>query len=401
MGNSIPEETVIEKCLKILDVALYRHPYRDHGSKKLLTGKAILLLVDAQLRQYDSLWEISENLRAKKALQQLTQLDSIHESTIHRKLEDLPTEVLQELCASIFEEIHGKYREKKGLSSLGKLHIIDASKIVLPKKVGEWAYCTKHENSIKIHLRYIVADEKTAYPDHFVLSTGAVSDQEGAVELVVDANATYVLDRGYINYSNYLSWTKDNIPFVARVQARSKLKVLEERAVPTDSPIIRDADVEVKVPKTEETFILRLVEYNDDEGTLYRVVTNRWDISAYEVSEIYRHRWKIELFFKWIKQHLNIVKLYNRKPEAVWNQIYIAMIAYGLCELIKIQTGTTKTTWEVLKTLRIYWFDSWEQFLNALNREPSRTSKGRKKKGKPGRPRKHPRKLKAVKFMVK
>lgn len=95
------------------------------------------------------------------------------------------------------------------------------------------------------------------------------------------------------------------------------------------------------------------------------------------------------------------MKLYNRKPEAVWNQIYIAMIAYGLCELIKIQTGTTKTTWEVLKTLRIYWFDSWEQFLNALNREPSRTSKGRKKKGKPGRPRKHPRKLKAVKFMVK
>lgn len=400
MGNIIPEETVIEKCLGMLDMALYRHPYSDHGAKKLLAGKTILLLVDAQLRQHDSLWEISENLRAKETLQKLTELDTVDGSTIHRKIEKLPTEVLQELTASVFQEVHEAYQDQEGLPNIGKLNIVDASKIVLPKAAGEWAYCTKHENSIKLHLNYVVADPQTAYPGQFVLSTGAVSDQEGAVKLVVDPNATYVFDRGYINYSNYHQWTKDGIPFVARVLARSRLKVLNERPVPEDSFLLRDADVQVTVPKTDESFILRLVEYKDDEGKLYRVVTNRWDLSAFEVSEIYRYRWKIELFFKWIKQHLNIVKLHNHKPEAVWNQIYIAMMAYGLCELIKIQTRTKRTTWEVLKTMKIYWFDTWEQFLNALFRKPSRSSKGRKKKGKPGRPRKHPKKCKPVKMMM-
>ena len=143
------------------------------------------------------------------------------------------------------------------------------------------------------------------------------------------------------------------------------------------------------------------MEYKDDEGKVYRVVTNRWDISAFEVSEIYRYRWKIELFFKWMKQHLKVVNLHNHKPEAVWNQIYLAMIAYGLSELIRIETQTGKSNWDIVKLLRIYWHDTWERFLSALHRKPSRTSKGRQKKAKRGRPRKHPKKLKAVQFILK
>jgi len=401
MGNIIPKETVIEKCLHMLDIVNYRHPYSDHGAKKLLTGQAILLLVEAQLRRHDSLWDISENLRAKDTLQKLVELDAIHASSVHRKLETLPREVLQELCHAVLQRVDTYHQQKSGIPDLGKLHIIDASKISLPKIAGEWAYCSKHENSIKIHMRYVLADEKTAYPDRFVLSTGAVSDQEGAIELVVDPAATYVFDRGYINYSHFHQWMTDSIPFVARVKANSKLKVIKERSVPDDSSLVLDADVELKNPKTDETFMLRLVEYKDDEGKVYRVVTNRWDLTAFEVSEIYRYRWKIELFFKWMKQHLKVVKLYNHKPEAVWNQIYIAMIAYGLCELIRIETQTEKSNWDILKLLRIYWHDVWDCFLNALHRRACRSSKGRKKKAKKGRPRKHPKKLKAVQIVVK
>ncbi|PTY76103.1 hypothetical protein B5V89_19015 [Heyndrickxia sporothermodurans] len=74
------------------------------------------------------------------------------------------------------------------------------------------------------------------------------------------------------------------------------------------------------------------------------MVTNRWDITAEQVAEIYKQRWQIELFFKWIKQHLKLVKLFNYKPEAVWNQLWLAMIAYALSEIIKIKTRVNKTT---------------------------------------------------------
>lgn len=399
--GSISEKTVIEKCLQMLDIADYRHPYSDHGAKKLLTGQAILLLVEAQLHQHHSLWEISENLRARKEMQELTGLEEIHASTIHRKLESLPLQMLQQLCQTILERVNDCHRDKKGFPNLGKLHAVDATKIVLPKKAGEWAFCSKSENSIKIHMRYVIADETTAYPDQFMLSTGAVSDHEGGIALVTDPHATHILDRGYLGYKQFQSWNELGIPFVARVKANSNLLTIEERDIPDDTCLLRDADVQLQASKTSEPFVLRLVEFQDDEDHIYRLLTNRWDITAEEVSEIYRYRWKIELFFKWIKQHLRVVKLYNHKPEAVWSQIYIAMIAYGLCELIRMETGTKRTIWEVLKLLRIYWHDRWEQFIASLCRSPSRTSRGRKKKAKLGRPRKHPKKLKAVQFVLK
>lgn len=400
MGNSLSNNLVINQCLNLLDLKNFRHPFVDTGAKKLLTGNTILLMVEAQLRQHDSLWDISENLRSKKGIQQLVGLDSVHGSTIHRKLEALPTDLLQELSCHIFQLIDSHYKHKEGMPHIGKLHIVDSSKITLPDVAGKWAYCSKTENSVKLHLRYVMVDEKIMYPDKMVLSTGAVSDMDGAIELVVDPDATYVFDRGYINYHLYHMWLKNSRQFVARVKANSKLNILAERPT-SDEKIRRDADVEIRDPKLDAVYTLRLIEYVDEQGKLYRVVTNRWDATALDISEIYRYRWKIELFFKWIKQHLNTVKLYNHSQEAVWNQIYITMIAYGLCELIKIQTESKKATWEILKTLRHYWFDTWECFLSALFRRPTRTSKGRKKKGKPGRPRKYPKKYKAVQIIVK
>gem|GEM_PF-5018889 len=92
--------------------------------------------------------------------------------------------------------------------------------------------------------------------------------------------------------------------------------------------------------------------------------------------------------------------MFNHKPEAVWSQIYIALIAYGLSQLIKEEAQTNQDVWTVLKTMRHYWFYKWEAFVEELNRKPTRPSKGRRKKGKPGRPRKHSRKLKAQQITV-
>lgn len=401
MSNNIPNLSVVEKCLQILDLKDYRHPFVDHESKKLLTGSAIMLLVEAELQKHESLEDIEDNLRAKPTIQSLTGLESIHASTVYRKIERLPFNLLQDICEDIFQKINKHQAKKESNSNIGKLDILDSSQISLPKKAGEWAYVSKDKNSIKLHTRLAVFDDEgTTCPNKVIYSTGAVDDKEVALDMVTEKETTYVVDRGYINYHHYYLWKKDEILFVARVKANSKLRVIKEHSVQPDSHVTLDADVEIKDPETQEFFTLRLVEYQDDQKRPYRVVTNRWDLSPEEVVEIYKRRWLIELFFKWIKQNLNTVKLYSHKPQAVWNQICITMIAYGLVELIKIETKTKKTNKEVLRKLRHHWHADWEKFLEELFRPPSRKSKGRRKKGKSGRPRKYPKKMKAQKLVI-
>src|SRR5690606_25034968 len=126
-------------------------------------------------------------------------------------------------------------------------------------------------------------------------------------------------------------------------KANSKFAFVKDHDIPQNSKIVRDADVMVSDKKSEETVKLRLVEYRDDQGKKYRVLTNRWDIDAIAVSEIYRKRWQIELFFKWMKQNINTIKLYNYEPAAVWNQIFISLITFCLVEIFRLLSGTEKT----------------------------------------------------------
>lgn len=400
MGNSIPSISVFEKCLGLLNLQNFRCPYSDTYAKKLLTGATILLLVNAQLRGHESISDIEIGLRANKVLQKYTGLESIHASTLYRKMEHLPLETVQQLCFHIFKQLNHIHKDKKGIPDLGKLNIIDSTEITLPKKAGEWAYCSKDKNGVKLHLRLVVGDRETTYPSGAVLSTSAVSDQNGALHLVVEDDAIYVFDRGYLNYHLYHEWLQRNISFVARVKANSKLRVLKEFPVSEHSNVVKDALVEVTDPKSKEAFTLRLIEYTDEEKNSYRVVTNLEEHTAQEIAEIYKSRWFVELFFKWMKSHLRIKKLFNNKPEAVWVQIYISLIAYGLSELIRNEIQAKQDVWTVLKTMRHYWFHSWDSFVREMHKEPSRKSKGRKKKGKPGRPRKHPKKLKAQQITV-
>lgn len=400
MGNILSPNTVFEKCLGLLDLQNFRCPYSDTYAKKLLTGTTILLLIDAQLRGLASLPDVEIGLRANDKLQTFVGLDSIHASSLYRKMEQLPLDTLQRLCFQVLGQLNHLHRDKKGIPNLGRLNVIDSSEISLPKKAGEWAYCSRDKNGVKLHLRLVVADRDTTFPNGAALSTSAVSDQEGALHLVVEDDAIYVFDRGYLNYHLYNQWSKQNISFVARVKANSKLRIVQELPVPVGSNVLKDAIVEITDPKTEETFQLRLVEYTDEKQHTYRVVTTLREHTAEEIAEIYKSRWFIELFFKWIKSHLKIKQLFNHKPEAVWSQIYIALIAYGLSELVQQEAQTKQSTWTVLRTMRHYWFLKWEAFVQELNREPTRSSKGRKKKGKPGRPRKYPKKLTAQQILI-
>jgi hypothetical protein len=397
--DSIPDPTVVQKCLGLLNLENYRDPFMDHKAHKLFSGHVITMAVEGMLMKHECLWDLSENLRSKEEFQDLLHLESIHESSIDRKLQKLPTGLLQETAYRIFNQIDQSLKHQPGFENLGKLAPVDSSQFSLPSKAGEWAYATRQNNGVKLHLCLVVADEETYYPGKTVFSTTGVDDKEVATELIIDQDVTYIYDRGYISYPLYSDLIKRKLKFVARVKANSKLTIVSKNKIVDEPNIVLDAEVQVKHPKTDEMISFRLVEFLDEESKKYRVVTNRRDLTASEIAEIYRQRWKIELFFKWIKQHLKLVRFYSFAKEAVWNQLWLGMIAYGLCELVKIHTNSDKSVWRILQTLRHYWGDPWDDFMKAMFRKPSKTSKGRRKKGKPGRPRKHPKKMKTIQII--
>jgi hypothetical protein len=401
--GSIPKDHVVCKCLDLLDLGEDRDIVLDYRVQKLTVAKLVKLMVEAELKQYSSYSVIAENLRSSSEFQKIIGLESISESQISRKLRAIPPPYCQSLFLQTVGKLNQLTKEHKGIPGIGRLSLIDSTELSLSQVAGQWAYFQKNKNAVKMHTRLIVADNNTVFPDRIIASTADVSDKEVVMELVVDADAIYVMDRGYIVYKNYKAWVDQDIRFVARIQNRNKTDVVRERPISATSKILRDADVKVSFKEHGEMVEveLRLVEFTDDEGNVYRILTNVNDLSAEQISEIYRHRWMIELFFKWIKQHLRLVKLYSMEPDAIWSQMYLALTAYALVLLIKLETGTVRTPWKVLELLRIYANSTWQNFLEALFRPPTRTSKGRKKKAKIGRPRKHPVKLKRAGLIVR
>jgi hypothetical protein len=334
---------------------------------------------------WDSLRTIESAIRSDQEYQTEFQINSIDKSQLSRRINDLPVEVTQALFAAVVCAIREQTpsRDKGG----GKLTlaVVDSTSLRMPPVLGDWAYVTEKQTSVKVHTRLMVIDKKTAYPDEIVPSTGNVSDYIGSDSLVVDPNVLYVMDRGYVCYKRMQKWATHDIDFVIRLGDHHYAEVVEERHIPENSHrIVRDAMVLLgNQPKTRMNTPLRLIEFHDDEGRFYRLATTRQDLSAEEIMDVYRHRWLIELFFKWLKQHLKFAKLYSLQPNAVWNHIYLALVAYGLSYLVKQKLGTRHSTWEVLRLIRLYAIKRWTDLLREVHREPSKLSTGKRKKGPP------------------
>lgn len=116
--GTIPDSSVVKKCLRLLNLQNYQHPYADHGSQKMLTGPTIMLVVEAILHKRESLWDIGENLYSKDSIKECVSLDGIDPSTIHRKLEKQPTNLLQDVESTLFAKIHNQNKTKKAILNI-------------------------------------------------------------------------------------------------------------------------------------------------------------------------------------------------------------------------------------------------------------------------------------------
>jgi hypothetical protein len=375
----VTQNTVIDQLFSLLPFHLDTRCVFDRYSKKLTIAKSIALFTVGILDKWSSYSIMESELRANEYLQRALDLNEISGSQLSRKLNVIPTEFLQDLFLRLVAEQHTQTFGDTGISkSIGKLGLVDSTSLHLPFSIQDWARLSNKDSSVKMHLRLIVASPETVYPDHMIPTTRTYDDREIAIDMITDADVTYVMDRGYVKYGMLDAWVINKTRFVMRINNTHVTTVIEERAVPQGTRIHRDAQV-LLGRKTCMKEHVRLIEFEDEKGRFYRVITTRYDLSAEEVAEIYRHRWLIELYFKWMKQHLRLVKLFSYRPQAVWNQLFMALIGYLLVLKLKKCMISEKTPWELLRIVTVYLDRTWASFIAEVTRKPTKKSKGRQR----------------------
>lgn len=373
--KSIGREMLICQCLSLLPTEDFDCPLMDYRNYKLSTKALIKTFVSAQLDQWSSYSHIEEKLQAYPKLREEIGIEEISGSQLSRRINNLPTELVQKLFIKVVEKLSELTKGLKGLpNGLGRLRIVDSTEIRLPQNLCDWANISKKQTGVKMHTRLIVASPDVVYPEKIVPSSGRLSDFESSDVMIEASDSIHVMDRGYPSRENIQSWQEKGVSFVVRITKSLRLGFLEEYT-PTHPAVIRDSMVSYTVSNPP----VRYIEFIDEKGRVYRILTDRFDLTDQQIMDIYRARWTIELFFKWIKQHLRLTKLWSTKPQGIWNQMFLALIAYGLSLIVKLQTHSKKSPWEFFRLLQTYLFKTVSSFEKALNIKKKRTSKGRQK----------------------
>ncbi|MDA8228727.1 MAG: IS4 family transposase [Desulfitobacterium hafniense] len=366
----------------ILSEDLWAHIYEkvpgtDKYVRKLKTVQLFELLIHAEMQTYRSLDEIRNSLNDDQ-FSQLIHLDSISASTISRRLRELPLEITQILFNSITSQVGREIGFNSIRQELGCLYLIDSTTISLCLSQYSWADFRKTKGGVKAHLRLKFDGEST--PDKVIITPARPADKTQMDQLVVDEEgALNVFDRAYVDYRRFDTYCGNGIRFTSRLKENAIIEVIEEFQVKPGSHVKKDQKVRLgKEGTTKMAHEVRLVIAEDLEGNPIKIVTNDFNLSAEEISDIYRYRWKIELFFKWIKQHLQIKHLFSKSKQGVENQIFIALITYCLLQLIKLKTAYTGNLLAIKRLVLTCLYETFTNFVGKLYPKGKRKSRGRR-----------------------
>ena len=257
----------------------------------------------------------------------------------------------------IFEEfafyMMAQAREKRSADIFklgGQVYAFDSTTIPLCLSVFWWAKFRKKKGGVKAHVLY---DLEAQVPAFYHITTASVYDSKAMPEIPYETGAYYVFDRGYNNFGELYRIQRMESFFVVRAKSNLQYRCVRwKRRMPKN--ILTDAEIELTVYKSRKDYPenLRLVRYYDEEQDReFMFLTNAMDLTAQQIADLYKNRWQIELFFKWLKQHLKIKKFWGTTENAVRIQISAAITAYCLVAIIQHDMQLKRSTYEVLQIL--------------------------------------------------
>ena len=239
----------------------------------------------------------------------------------------------------------------------GGIYALDATVVDLCLNVFWWASFRTTKGAIKINT---LLDLKTSIPEYIFITEGSVHEVNVLDYICVPRGSYLVMDKAYVDFARLWKLSKDNITFVIRAKDNMKYKVTNRKTVDKSSGVICDQTVELKGIKSSQKYPdkLRRIRYFDKEtGNVLIFITNNFKISSLTVAALYRYRWGIETFFKWIKRHLKILSFWGQSENAVKTQIWIAISTYVIIIIAKKRLNLSQSLYEILQMVSLSAFD--------------------------------------------
>ena len=238
------------------------------------------------------------------------------------------------------------------------VYAFDSSTISLCLKLCPWAKFRKTKAGIKMHTQL---DLRGNIPVFIHLTDASVHDVRALDELCVEMGAIYLLDKGYVDFFRLFNRIhKNGAFFVTRAKDNMQYEVIQSRPVDKTTGVIADEIIKLTTYKSSKAYTeeLRMVTYEDfATGIVYRFLTNHMGYEALTIAELYRERWNVELFFKWIKQHLHIKSFYGTSENAVYTQIWIAVCSFLLIALAKKKWNLDQSLYTISQTIGFVLFE--------------------------------------------
>ena len=298
----------------------------DELSRKLKTKRHLIALLYGQFSGASGLREIVNGMASHETRLYHLGAAPVKRSTVSDANTARPWQVFSELFAEMLKQAHGGLRRKAGEA----VRLIDSTSLRLSSLSAEWATFSTGVCGVKVHVVY---DPNVDRPVYFAVTPSKVNDITAAKAMPIEAGATQVFDLGFYDFGWWAELDDAGCRFVTRLKKNTPFTVVSENRVPKNSNILSDRigylpERLANSRKNPLQVPVRELQVIIETGKMLRIVTNDLDAPAEEIADLYKQRWQIELFFRWIKQMLRIKRFIGVSENAVRIQIAVALIAF-------------------------------------------------------------------------
>ena len=355
-------KTVFAQLIKFLPLYEFRkcvHRYRGtYKVQNFSCWEQFLCMAFAQLSYRESLRDIEVCLRARQEkLYHMGLRSPISRSTLAYTNENRDWRIYADFSQVLIHQARALYlQEDFGVDLEQTAYALDSTIIDLCLSLFPWARFRKRKGAVKLHT---LLDLRGSIPTTVIITHGKIHDVNILDELLIEAGAIYIFDRGYLDFRRLYAIHRSSAFFITR--AKSNFDFQRLYSEPVEKPIGIQSDQIITLQgfyaRKDYPEKLRRIRYIDHQNKRLVFITNNLSLPAWTIAELYRCRWQIELFFKWIKQHLRIKSFYGTSENAVKTQIWIAISVYVLVAIIKKRLNINRSLYTILQILSVSLFE--------------------------------------------
>jgi len=333
----------------------------DHRVRELNCWNQFIQLFFGQLTSLNSLRDICLCLKAhNNKLYHLGIKQTVNQSTLSRANEKRDWRIFADFGEYLIQQIRPLYANSPipNIDIDNDVFALDSTTISLSLKLFSWAQGKYSRGAIKVHT---LLDLRGSIPTFIFITDGKYHDSNILDVIVPLPDAIYLMDKAYIDFTSLYNMHKAGAFFVTRAKVSLDYTVTEfNYNIDEKTGLRSDKTIKLEGYKSKQLYpeFLRMVEYYDEEKDIMLVfLTNNFEVSAIEIAHLYRNRWQIEVFFKWIKQNLTIKKLWGHTENAVNIHIWVAICTYLIVAYVKYTLKSNLSIYETMQILSISSFD--------------------------------------------